>query len=76
MIPETEEDTQQAQTRLAQGIACMPAVVTPGKPFAGFEKPIPYLHPPLSRYQHWIRGDNNLVTYHCTKRWSNDVVER
>ncbi|KAI1794705.1 S-adenosyl-L-methionine-dependent methyltransferase [Ganoderma leucocontextum] len=74
-IPAKEEQVQQAEDRLAQGTICMQAIATPEKALIGFDKPVSYPHPPLSRYQSWIRGDNNLVTYHYTKQWHPSVVE-
>ena len=75
-IPAKKEDVQQAKARVSQGITCIDATSAPGKPFAGFVKPCPYPHQPLSRYQSWIRGDSNSVTYHYTRSWDAEIVER
>ncbi|KAI0822767.1 S-adenosyl-L-methionine-dependent methyltransferase [Trametes gibbosa] len=64
--------------RLADGIVRFSGYSFPGtKRPSGYVTPAPYPHPPLSRYQSWLRaGNGDSVLYHYAKRHTVEVVER
>ncbi|EJF66181.1 S-adenosyl-L-methionine-dependent methyltransferase [Dichomitus squalens LYAD-421 SS1] len=76
VIARSRQDVQKGQARLAEGIICVEAVPSPSRSLTGFPTPVAYPQPPLSRFQSWVRGDSDIVTYHYTRRWSPAVVER
>ncbi|KAI0672839.1 S-adenosyl-L-methionine-dependent methyltransferase [Trametes maxima] len=74
----TSQEAQEIGERLADGImrfsACYPKQ---GDHLPGYSSAVPYPHPPLSRYQSWVRaGNREAVLYHYTKWCAPAVVER
>ncbi|KAI0636601.1 S-adenosyl-L-methionine-dependent methyltransferase [Trametes polyzona] len=76
--PESFKDLAHAKKRLAAGIAQFTACNSETwHSLPGFQTPEPYPHPPLSRYQSWLRANNKYgVLYHYTPRFAHGVVER
>ncbi|KAI0647432.1 S-adenosyl-L-methionine-dependent methyltransferase [Trametes meyenii] len=74
----THQEAEEIGDRLADGIsrfsACRPK---PGDHLPGYGSAVLYPHPPLSRYQSWVRfGNGEAVSYHYTKWCAPGVVER
>ncbi|KAI0929230.1 hypothetical protein AcW1_006224 [Taiwanofungus camphoratus] len=73
----TKRDKEDIVSRLADGIPRFDAQTSPERKFPGFSSPAPYLHPPLNRYQKWIRaGAGNKVRHQYTRRFPARIVER
>ncbi|KAF8590035.1 S-adenosyl-L-methionine-dependent methyltransferase [Ramaria rubella] len=52
------------------------AVSTPARTLAGFLEPVPYATSPKTKYQRILRGDNEVVTLHCSRTFRPTTVER
>lgn len=71
------KDLDEIGLRLAKGIRRFDAVPSLEPRLAGFTDPVPYAHPPMSRYQLWIRqGAGAEVTHHYTRLFPARIVER
>lgn len=68
---------EEAGARLADGVQRFDAVTSLEPTFPGFTRPTSYAHPPMNRYQMFMREGAGLkVQYHYTRRFSANIVER
>ncbi|KAI0748472.1 S-adenosyl-L-methionine-dependent methyltransferase [Daedaleopsis nitida] len=77
-IVATTQDRKDYHTRRLEGIKCFHPKGSPEDgPYPGFNAPVQYTHPPLSRYQMWVRsGGEGTVSQHYTPRYGPKVTER
>jgi hypothetical protein len=82
VIPPTRQDVNEARRReTALGIPTFDAdrhlysQIAMGYP--GYPDPVPYLHPPQTRYQKRVRSEaGDEVTHHYTRRFNEKIIER
>ncbi|OBZ65761.1 Acetolactate synthase, mitochondrial [Grifola frondosa] len=76
-VRKTPADSKEVNARTADGILAFEARNSEISEFPGFTDPAEYAHPPLNRYQKWIRADaGEKVSYQYTRRFAPNVVER